>query len=156
MKLFFFSFSFAFMFSISAFSQHTNFNGRYSLNKEKTDWTAPEYVLPVLLEVFQDKDSLKVRRVNSNNAEGTETLLFKDSVFRRRSGADSVEVKYNWTENNTVFSMTQTAKGENGNVSYIIFETWALGADKKAVKITRNVRQGNGVRYTITGYYDKQ
>jgi len=142
--------------------QSVNFTGSYQISETKTDFgDAPHSVLPAKLTISQLKDRLTVQRitVDSNKQEtvNSETLKFdgsKTETTLKSGNKRTASLKGSANQNS--FTIDSRSVTPDGKLNTQINETWTLEADGKTLVLTRQVEQGNGLKYTIKGYYDRQ
>jgi len=150
------------LFSIPAFCQQTNFTGNWQLNKSKTDFKqTPEWALPRALKVMQSKKALMVDRTMLTNTLAekhySENILF--------DGASSVTTTA--MGNKETDSLTRSSDKTHLMLKILIvnpsgqpltnsIEEWSLVDGGKTLLVDRQVEQGDGSKYELKAYFDKQ
>jgi hypothetical protein len=144
-----------------AMAQKVNFSGSYWINKQKTEFgQAPQSVLPVKLEIKQEKAQITIKRTTVNDQQQesgyTETLSFTgaDNEVKLPSGSTR-KASLKWQDDQH-FILKSQAVTSDSNPGLAATENWSLTDNGKTLVIDRSVQQPNGLNYTIKAYYDSQ
>lgn len=151
----------AFLTQAAAIAQHPDFSGDWKVNKDKVQWgQAPEWVLPRVLHILQDKDGITL--VSTELTEKLDT--YPDTSLLQFDGKEFASMTHSgkkqsswvvWEGNQLVEHISVTT--QDGQPWQEVLETWSLSDDGKSLTIKRDVQQkNNNFNYTITGYFDKQ
>ncbi|WP_121197717.1 hypothetical protein [Mucilaginibacter gracilis] len=149
--------SFAFISLTNA--QSVDYSGSYRIDTAKTKWgNLPYYVLPKSVKIVQEKDSLTISKYKVN--EKSEDLPVVSYCYKfvspslKTKGANGnttvSSLKFN---NDGSFVIMYETVGLDGKFLLRNVETWRM--DGKELTINSAVEQDNGVKYNITGNYDK-
>jgi len=150
----------------SVFAQSpTNFNGTYTINKSKTDFRtdagqAPDWVLPVKFKVTQSGNNVTIVRtiVDDRGVQSDRTYIFAGDTPSDITTAkgSKIHTTLQWNADKTAFTLDTKIADIDPQSSENFTEVWSLNNDSKLLVLDRNEEQlGNGLKYHIKGYYEK-
>jgi hypothetical protein len=135
----------------------SNYSGVYAIDKSKIDFgKAPQTLLPAQFTVKGEKKHIAItRKMENPMKEILEDMNLDGTPFSRdlESGGKATS-SFSWIDGGS-FKLNKNWVDKEGKSTMKDEEIWNVEDGGKTLKVTYNVEEANGGKYTIVGYYAK-
>jgi hypothetical protein len=147
----------------SLIAQNVNFSGKWKINNAKSSFgAAPSFVVPIEINVVQERDSVYLNAVNIDDKNEQSTSSAKYAVNGKpveRMFQQNIKLvgSFNWSEDKTRLLKDQKYINIDQPDQPLrkVKETWSLSGDGKVLTILQNVEGSNYDQYSVTAIYEK-
>ena len=149
------------VFDVMASSAQTNFTGKWTINKGKTDFgQVPQWVIPMSFVITQAFQTITITsnsfKEDNTPFDFTEKLVPADTSTIQTLTHHILKSFICWDTKRNTFAVISESRHEDGSLSSTANASWSITDNGKTLIVNRSVRQANGLQYELKTFYDKQ